>query len=65
MRSGVRGWCVLTDRFRLDLGKNLRQVRFCWMTVWQTIGKQKRYPSLSLTVIHAREINCPKYRKPV
>lgn len=41
------------------------EVRFRRMTVRPPIGKQKRYPSLPLTVIHACEINGPKDREPV
>lgn len=37
-------------------------VRFCRMTVLPPIGKQRRYPALSLTVIHARETTAPKNR---
>ena len=33
--------------------------------VWPPIGKQKRYPSLDLTIIHASEIHAPSGRKPV
>ena len=38
-------------------------VRYCRMTVLPPIGNQKRYPALSLTVIHAREPRCPKGRE--
>ncbi|MGC8559798.1 MAG: hypothetical protein ACP5O1_03880, partial [Phycisphaerae bacterium] len=41
------------------------EVRFRRMTVRPPIGKQKRYPALDLTVIHAREINGPKKRAPI
>ena len=41
------------------------EVRFRRLTVRPPVGKQKRYPPLSLTVIHAREINCPKDRQPI
>jgi hypothetical protein len=40
-------------------------VRFKRILVLPPIGKQKRYPSLELTVIHATEINPPSGRKPV
>lgn len=40
-------------------------IRYCRMTVLPPIGKQKRYPALSLTVIHARETTCPKDRDPI
>lgn len=54
----------LTDR----QGKTFKAklvVRFRRMTVRPPIGKQKQYPALALTVIHAREIHCPKGREPV
>lgn len=63
MDSAERGIHVveLTDHqgkaFKAEL-----EVRFRRMTVRPPIGKQKQYPSLLLTVIHAREINCPKDR---
>jgi hypothetical protein len=41
------------------------EVRFKRILVLPPIGKQKRYPSLELTVIHATEANPPPGRKPV
>jgi hypothetical protein len=41
------------------------EVRFRRLTVRPPVGKKKRYPPLSLTVIHAREINCPEGREPL
>ena len=38
------------------------ELRFCRMPVRPPIGKQKRYPTLSLTVIHAREHSAPEGR---
>ena len=43
---------------RLDL-------RFCRMTVHPPVGKQGRYPALSLTVIHAHERGTPAGREPI
>jgi hypothetical protein len=40
-------------------------LRFCQMTVHPPIGKQRRYPSLSLTVIHAHERGRPADREPI
>jgi hypothetical protein len=40
-------------------------VRFKRIHVLPPIGKQKRYPSLDLTVIHATEIDPPSGRKPI
>lgn len=41
------------------------RVQFRCMTVLPPIGKQKRYPALSLTAIHARESVRPKDRDPI
>ena len=41
------------------------EIRFMRITVLPPIGKQKRYPSLDLTVIHATERGTPKGRKPI
>lgn len=40
-------------------------LRYSQMTVHPPIGKHKRYPPLSLTVIHAWERNKPQGRKPI
>jgi hypothetical protein len=40
-------------------------VRFCRLTVHPPVGKQKRYPALSLTVIHAHERGTPDGRDPI
>ena len=48
------------ERFTAEL-----EVRFRQMTVRPPVGKQKHYPALTLTVIHAREQNAPKDREPV
>jgi hypothetical protein len=40
-------------------------IRFCRMTVHPPIGKQRRYPPLSLTVIHADERGTPEGREPI
>ena len=41
------------------------QVRFCLMTVHPPIGKEKRYPPLSLTVLYVHERGTPVGRKPI
>jgi hypothetical protein len=41
------------------------QLRYSQMTVHPPIGKHKKYPPLSLTVIHAWERGKPKGRKPI
>lgn len=40
-------------------------LRFCRMTVHPPIGKQQRYPALSLSVIHAHERGTPVDREPI
>lgn len=40
-------------------------LRFCRMTVHPPIGKQKHYPALSLSVIHACERGTPQGREPI
>ena len=53
---------------RMDNGeieKVVLEVRFKRITVLPPIGKQKRYPALDLTVIHATERGAPKGRKPI
>ncbi len=40
-------------------------LRFCRMTVHPPVGKRKRYPALSLTVIHAHERGIPVGREPI
>jgi len=40
-------------------------LRFCRMTVHPPIGKHRRYPALSLTVIHAQEDGTPEGHEPI
>jgi hypothetical protein len=40
-------------------------LRFCRMTVHPPVAKRKRYPALSLTVIHAHERGTPVGREPI
>jgi Transposase DNA-binding len=40
-------------------------LRFCRMTVHPPVGKQGRYPAMSLTVIHAHERGVPAGRDPI
>jgi hypothetical protein len=46
------------ERVTLDI--QYRRIHVC-----PPIGKQKRYPSLDLTVIHASEVGVPSGRKPI
>ena len=48
-----------------DVIKVALEVRFKRILVQPPVGKKKRYPALSLTVIHASERNPPKGRKPL
>ena len=41
------------------------QLRFCRMAVHPPVAKRKRYPTLTLTVIHAHERGTPKDRAPI
>ena len=41
------------------------EIRYRRIKVLPPIGKQSRYPALSLTVIHARERGAPANRKPI
>ena len=41
------------------------EIRYRRIHVLPPIGKQKRYPALDLTVIHAKERGAPKGRKPI
>lgn len=47
------------------LGMAAVELRDRRITVLPPIGKQKRYPPLSLTVLHAREPGLPKDRPPI
>jgi hypothetical protein len=49
-------------------GKRIKaklELRYHRLTVRPPIGKQKRYPPLSLTAIHATEVKPPKDREPI
>lgn len=48
-----------------EMTKVALEIRFKRMIVQPPIGKQKRYPPLDLTVIHATERGAPKGRKPI
>ena len=41
------------------------EIKYRRLHVLPPIGKQKRYPALDLTVIHAQERSAPKGRKPI
>ena len=47
-----------------DVAKVALDLRFRCITVQSRIGKQKRYPTLELSVIHATKRGAPKGRKP-
>lgn len=48
-----------------EITKVALEIRFKRILVQPPIGKQKRYPALDLTVIHAMERGAPKGRKPI
>ncbi len=48
-----------------EVTKIALEIKFRHITVLPPIGKQKRYPALELTVIHASERGAPKGRKPI
>ncbi|MEJ0050937.1 MAG: IS4 family transposase [Methylovirgula sp.] len=48
-----------------DSDEALLEIRFCKLRVLPPIGKQKKYPALNLTVIHAQERGMPKRRKKI
>jgi hypothetical protein len=54
---------VRDDRGRAS--KARVHLRFCRMTVHPPVAKRKRYPALSLTVIHAHERGTPAGRDPI
>ncbi|WP_246774130.1 hypothetical protein [Bradyrhizobium diazoefficiens] len=48
-----------------DPDEAVLEIRYCKLRVLPPIGKQKRYPALTLTVIHAEERLTPKNRKKI
>jgi hypothetical protein len=48
-----------------DLEEAVLEIRYRRLRVLPPIGKQKRYPALTLTVIHAQEQGTPKNRKKI
>jgi hypothetical protein len=48
-----------------DPDEAVLEIRYRKIRVLPPIGKQKRYPSLTLTVIHAEERGPPKNRKKI
>ncbi len=48
-----------------DPGEAILEIRYRKIRVLPPIGKQKRYPALTLTVIHAEERGTPKNRKKI
>ena len=53
---------------RITIGKDDHadiELRYRRIQVLPPIGKQKRYPSLSLTILHARESGTPEGRPPI
>lgn len=48
-----------------DPDEALLEIRFRKLRILPPIGKQKKYPALTLTVIHAQERGTPKRRKKI
>lgn len=48
-----------------EISRVTLEIRYRRVTVLPPIGKQKRYPALELTVLHATERGAPKGRKPI
>jgi hypothetical protein len=48
-----------------EVSKAALEIKFKRITVLPPIGKQKHYPALELTVVHASERGTPKGRKPI
>jgi len=48
-----------------DSSEAVLEIRYRRLRVLPPIGKQKRYPALTLTVIHAQERGTPKNRKKI
>jgi hypothetical protein len=48
-----------------DPGEAVLEIRYRKIRVLPPIGKQKRYPALTLTVIHAEERETPRNRKKI
>ncbi len=48
-----------------DAAKVCLQIKYRRVQVLPPIGKQKQYPPLTLTVIHAQELGTPKHRKKI
>jgi len=57
-------WIEFRDQQGEKCG-TLLEIRYRRMTVRPPISKQKHYPDLSLTVIHAEERNAPSDREPI
>jgi hypothetical protein len=65
-REPVRGEHEVEVRDdRGQVSKAKVHLRFCRMTVHPPVAKRKRYPALSLTVIHAHERGAPVGREPI
>lgn len=56
---------VRTSDSKGNVVDTVLEIRYRRIKVLPPIGKQSRYPALSLTVIHARERDTPANRKPI
>jgi len=64
--SSIDGWHVINVQ-NSDGGteKTKLAIKYKTMTIRPPIGKERHYPPLTLTVIHAREPNAPAHRKKI
>src|SRR5580704_17581216 len=62
----INGWHVIDVQ---DGERRVEKVKLAitykTMTIRPPVGKEKRYPALTLTVIHARERDAPAHRKKI
>jgi hypothetical protein len=75
VNSGNEGWpgeVAVKGLHRVEIGDGkggtsqaILEIRYRRIQVLPPIGKQERYPALDLTVIHAKERDAPKGRKPI
>ncbi len=65
-RQPVQGYHEIeTHDARGNQRKVRLSIRFCSIKVHPPVAKRKKYPSLTLTVIHAQERNVPRGRDPI
>lgn len=63
--TSVKGLHYIDVRNKGETTKVALEIKFKRIAVLPPIGKQKRYPALDVTIIHATERGTPKGRKPI